>query len=137
MLEVGTGSGFQTALLAHLGADVYSIEVVPELTERAQRKVEELGLSAHIRQGDGNAGWPTAAPFDVILVGAAGAHVPGALLAQLAEGGRLIAPVGESGRQVLVRVTRRGGDFLSETIDSARFVPLVEATQGKGGGEDS
>jgi len=132
VLEVGTGSGFQTALLSHLGAEVYSVEVVPELLERAEEKLEELGIHVGLRTADGGAGWPDAAPFDAILVGAAGSSLAGALLAQLAEGGRLIAPVGGSEQQVLLRITRRGDEYVREEIDSARFVPLVNTAEGKG-----
>lgn len=137
VLEVGTGSGFQTALLARLGAEVYSIDVVPELVERAEEKLAELDIHVELRTADGGAGWPEAAPFDVILVGAAGSRLPGALLAQLAEGGRLIAPVGSSERQVLVRMIRHEEEYTREEIDSARFVPFVKTAEGKGGREVS
>lgn len=135
VLEVGTGSGFQSALLATLGAEVFSVEVVAQLAERAEERIERLGLSARIRHGDGRAGWPEAGPFEAILIGAAGRRVPGALLAQLADGGRLLAPVGEGERQRLVRVVRRGDALDRETIEDARFVPLVElrTEEGRGG----
>lgn len=126
VLEVGTGSGFQTALLATLGARVFSIEVVPELSARAERCLAGLGLKARLRVGDGRAGWPAEAPFDVILVGAASREIPGPLLAQLSDDGRLIIPVGDDHEQTLVRVRRRGEDWERETVDTARFVPLVE-----------
>lgn len=126
VLEVGTGSGFQTALLAALGAEVYSVERVESLAERARARLEAIGVSAHIRIGDGSGGWPEQAPFDVILVGAAAQTLPGALLAQLSESGRLIVPIGEENEQTLLRITRSGSDFLRETVDRARFVPLVD-----------
>ncbi len=126
VLEVGTGSGFQTALLATLGARVFSIEVVPELSARAERCLAELGLQARLRVGDGRTGWPAEAPFDVILVGAASREIPGPLLAQVSDGGRLIIPVGDDREQTLMRLRRRGEDWERETVDSARFVPLVE-----------
>jgi protein-L-isoaspartate(D-aspartate) O-methyltransferase len=126
VLEVGTGSGFQTALLVTLGARVFSIEVVRELSARAERCLSELGLPARLRVGDGRAGWPAEAPFDVILVGAASPKIPGPLLAQLSDGGRLIIPVGDDREQTLQRLWRRGEDWERETVDAARFVPLIE-----------
>lgn len=125
VLEVGTGSGFQTALLVALGADVYSVERVEPLAAAARTRLESIGLSAHIRVGDGSRGWPERAPFDVILVGAAAPSLPGALLAQLGERGRLIVPIGEQ-EQTLLRITRNGSEFTREIVDRARFVPLVE-----------
>jgi len=125
VLEVGTGSGFQTALLAALGVEVYSIERIARLAARAARTLAELDVEAHLRVGDGGAGWPEAAPFDAIIVGAAAPEVPGALLAQLAEGGRLIVPVGTRD-QALYRIVRTGGEFRKERIIGARFVPLVQ-----------
>lgn len=130
VLEVGTGSGFQTALIALLGASVYSIEVVRELSAEAGRRLVELGIEAELRVGDGGEGWPAQAPFDAILVGAAAPSVPGALLAQLAEGGRLVIPVGGGGEQTLYRYRREGGDILQETVSDARFVPLVGDDRG-------
>lgn len=125
VLEVGTGSGYQTALLAALGAEVYSIERLPALAERARDALETRGFDVHLRVGDGSAGWPEAAPFDAIIVGAAAATIPGALLAQLAEGGRLIVPVGTRD-QALYRITRAGSEYRQERITGARFVPLIE-----------
>lgn len=125
VLEVGTGSGFQTALLAVLAADVFSIERVRPLATLAARRLELLGLHATIRIGDGSAGWPREAPFDVILLGAAAPSVPVALQDQLAEGGRLIAPVGDRQGQSLVRLRREKAAVQCERIRIARFVPLV------------
>lgn len=125
VLEVGTGSGFQTALLATLGGEVFSIEVVPRLSARAASRLAELGIRATLRIGDGAEGWPEEAPFDVILVGAAAPELRGALLAQLAPAGRLIAPLGDAEGQTLVRVRRTPQGWLRETLDEARFVPLV------------
>lgn len=125
VLEVGTGSGYQTALLAALGAEVYSIERLASLAFRAREALETHGFDVHLRVGDGSAGWPEAAPFDAIIVGAAAPRVPGALLAQLADGGRLIVPVGER-EQALFRITREGDEFHQERITGARFVPLIE-----------
>lgn len=131
VLEVGTGSGFQTALLSRLAAEVYSIERVPPLVERARARLEALGASnVEVRQGDGSLGWPVAAPFDAVLVGAAAPEVPGALERQLSpDGGRLLVPVGDGRRQELTRVVREGDRWRREVVEDARFVPLV----GEGG----
>lgn len=126
VLEVGTGSGFQTALLATLGVHVYSVERIPELARQAEERLAGLGLAARIRVGDGSAGWPEEAPFDAILVGAAAPSVPPALPSQLAQGGRLVIPVGEGREQRLLRIRRRGEEWKTEEVDRATFVPLVE-----------
>ena len=125
VLEVGTGAGFQTALLAALGASVYSIERIASLYEAAARRLDRLGVDARLMHGDGSRGWPKHAPFQAIIVGAAAVRPPEALFRQLADGGRLIVPVGTR-RQELRRYTRRGEDFARETITGARFVPLIE-----------
>jgi len=125
VLEVGTGSGYQTALLASLGAEVYSIERLPALAERAKETLSSHGFDVNLRVGDGSAGWPDAAPFDAIIVGAAATTIPGALLAQLVDGGRLIVPVGARD-QALFRITRVGDEYRQERITGARFVPLIE-----------
>jgi protein-L-isoaspartate(D-aspartate) O-methyltransferase len=133
VLEVGTGTGYQTALLAALAGEVYSIELLPELAAAARRRlVEELGLAdLHLEVGDGRLGWPEEAPFDRILVSAAALELPPALLDQLAPGGRLLIPLGPPGGvQVLHAVDldweghRRDRDLLE-----VRFVPLVEPAQ--------
>lgn len=125
VLEVGTGSGFQTALIAALGVEVYSIERLKSLADRAALTLGELQVDAHLGIGNGSLGWPDEAPFDAIIVGAAAAEVPGALLAQLADGGRLIVPVGDR-RQALYRIRRDGDEYTKEHITGARFVPLIE-----------
>ncbi|MFQ5889915.1 MAG: protein-L-isoaspartate(D-aspartate) O-methyltransferase [Gemmatimonadota bacterium] len=127
VLEIGTGSGFQTALLAALARRVHSVEVIPELAEMARRLLTELGVgNVEIRTGDGSRGWPEAAPFDVILVGAAVPAIPRELRAQLADGGRMVIPVGEAEHgQELRRLRRRDGEWEEEVIDSARFIPLL------------
>lgn len=132
VLEVGTGAGFQTALLAALGAEVYSIERIAPLYEAAARTLDGLGVEARLMHGDGSRGWPVYAPFQAIIVGAAAARPPETLFGQLADGGHLIVPVGTR-RQELRRYTRRGDDFVKETITGARFVPLIE---GRGGGRE-
>jgi protein-L-isoaspartate(D-aspartate) O-methyltransferase len=132
VLEVGTGSGYQTAILATLAREVFTVEIVPELSERAHRVVvDALGLTnVRFRVGDGALGWPEAAPFDATLVAAATPEVPDALVEQLAPGGRMILPVGEQdfAGQVL-RLVRRGNDGAVEREDllGVRFVPLVSA----------
>ncbi|MYA32762.1 MAG: protein-L-isoaspartate(D-aspartate) O-methyltransferase [Gemmatimonadales bacterium] len=134
VLEVGTGAGFQTALLAALGARVYSIERIASLYEAAARRLDRLGVDARLMHGDGSRGWPRHAPFQAIIVGAAAARPPEALFRQLADGGRLIVPVGTR-RQELRRYTRCGDHFATETITGARFVPLIE-NEPRGGGPE-
>lgn len=125
VLEVGTGSGFQTALLATLVRAVYSIEVVPELAARARDLLAALDLdNVALRTGDGTAGWPDSAPFDVILVTAAAAVPPQPLIEQLAEGGRLLLPLEGKEGQELRRGRKGGGAVRWETLETARFVPL-------------
>lgn len=126
VLEVGTGSGFQTALLASLDAEVYSVERVPELAREARARLQSMGVEGvTVRTGDGSRGWPDAAPFDAILVSAAAPEVPDALTSQLAEEGRLIVPVGDDDGQRLLRIRRRDGELEREEVEGARFVPLV------------
>lgn len=126
VLEVGTGSGFQTALLAKLAGEVYSIERIAALTELAAAQLRAAGIEGvQLRTGDGTAGWPEAAPFDAILVGAGAPEVPQPLLDQLADGGRLIIPVGDRAEQQLQEITRRDGRWDRRTLSAVRFVPLV------------
>jgi protein-L-isoaspartate(D-aspartate) O-methyltransferase len=125
VLDVGTGSGYHAALLAALADHVWTVERHPELTSRAAATLATLGVgNVTCVSGDGTEGLPDQAPFDAINVAAAGREVPAALVDQLAEAGRLIAPVG--GRnQRLVRITRRAGELRTEPLDKVRFVPLV------------
>ena len=129
VLEVGTGSGYQTAVLARLADRVYSIERVEPLAERARALlVDEMGLrNVELRVGDGSLGWPEAAPFDGILVAAAAPDVPDALVDQLAPGGRLIAPVGDEPDVQVLRLLRKGpgGDVVTTDLLPVRFVPLM------------
>lgn len=126
VLEVGTGSGFQTALLAVLAGEVYSVERVEPLADRARGRLREMGVEGvRVRTGDGSRGWSEAAPFDVILVGAAAPDVPAALEAQLADGGRLVVPVGDDEGQRLLLVRRRDGGVERREVERSRFVPLV------------
>jgi len=129
VLEVGTGSGYQTALLALLAEEVFSVEIIPELAERARELlVGRLGLSnVRLRTGDGSRGWPEEAPFDRVIVTAAAERVPAALLEQLAPGGRMVLPVGAApGAQVLRQIDRASGGGMAETdLLAVRFVPLT------------
>jgi protein-L-isoaspartate(D-aspartate) O-methyltransferase len=128
VLEIGTGSGYQTALLARLALEVYSIEIVPELAARAAEALAAAGIrNVHLRTGDGARGWPEAAPFDRILVTAAAAEVPAALVAQLAPGGRLVLPVGGEHDAQVIRLLERRDDGVEVSTDllPVRFVPLV------------
>jgi protein-L-isoaspartate(D-aspartate) O-methyltransferase len=131
VLEVGTGSGYQTAILALLADEVFSIEIVPELAERARAILEgTLGLlNVRLRTGDGARGWPEEAPFDRVIVTAAAPEVPPALVAQLAPGGRMILPVGDELDVQTLRVLDRGndgGDVVTDLLP-VRFVPLTHA----------
>jgi protein-L-isoaspartate(D-aspartate) O-methyltransferase len=131
VLEIGTGSGYQTAVLARLGGEVYTVESLPELAGPARERLGRLGFSnIHFRVGDGTAGWPEAAPFDAIIGTAAPERVPPALYLQLRPGGRLVLPVGPvHGAQELLRVTRpsRGEEPQVEKLLDVRFVPMTSA----------
>ncbi len=125
VLEIGTGSGYQTAVLAQLVRHVYTVERIKSLQYQARRRLQRLDLhNVSTRHGDGWAGWPTKAPFDAIIVTAAARVVPDALLNQLSDGGRLIIPVGES-RQELLLIEKRGTHTRTEVLEAVRFVPLV------------
>jgi protein-L-isoaspartate(D-aspartate) O-methyltransferase len=127
VLEVGTGSGYQAAVLAELTDQVWSIEILPELARQAAARLKDLGYGrVRVRSGDGYQGWPEAAPFDAILVTAAAPRVPPALTAQLKEGGRLVIPLGPPGGvQNLVRWRKVQGKLVEEASLPVRFVPLV------------
>ena len=126
VLEIGTGSGYQAAVLSHLAAEVYSIEILPALAEQAGERLSVLGYdNVRVRAGDGYFGWPEHAPFDGIMVTAAPDHVPPRLVEQLGPGGRLVMPVGES-YQELIRITRdEGGETALERLLPVRFVPMT------------
>jgi protein-L-isoaspartate(D-aspartate) O-methyltransferase len=133
VLEVGTGSGYVTALLSLLCAEVYSVERHAALAGGAEATVRRLGyLNARIRVGDGRLGWAEYAPFDGILVSAATAEMPPALFAQLREGGRMILPVGPSSSQELQLITKSGGRADVKILEGCRFVPLVEGAADAG-----
>jgi protein-L-isoaspartate(D-aspartate) O-methyltransferase len=125
VLEVGTGSGYQAAILAELGADVYTMETVPALARHARAVLATEGYRrVHVWAGDGYAGWPSAAPFDAILVACAPKTIPPALVEQLADGGRMIVPVGEQSQKLVI--LEKHGDTLTQTDDlPVRFVPMV------------
>ncbi len=127
VLEIGTGSGYQAAVLAEMGAKVFTIEIVQPLAERAAAALKENGYTGvQVRAGDGYRGWPEAAPFDAIIVTAAPEEIPQPLLDQLAEGGRLVIPVGPEGRlQHLILVTKTGGKLQRRTLLPVRFVPFT------------
>jgi protein-L-isoaspartate(D-aspartate) O-methyltransferase len=134
VLEVGTGSGYQTALLAALANRVVSIERHASLAALAEARLNALGYrNVEIRVGDGSVGWPAAAPYDAIVVSAGAPVVPGALLDQLGDGGTLVAPVGSMTGQDLVVVTRHGTKLERQSRGAVRFVPLI-GEQGWGGG---
>ena len=126
VLEIGTGSGYQTAILAELAEWVYSIERIPELAKTARTVLDELGYdNVAIRVGDGTRGWKSEAPFHCIIVTAGAPQVPEPLLQQLAEAGRLVIPVGDPYTQSMTRVTRRGKEFITENLGAYRFVELI------------
>ncbi len=130
VLEIGSGSGYQAAVLAELGyVEVYSIEIVPELATIAARRLKELGYSAvHVRYGDGYYGWPDYAPFDAIIVTAAPDHLPAPLAEQLAEGGRLVIPIGPAGGfQALWKFVKTGGELKAYNMGGVIFVPFTGA----------
>ena len=125
VLEIGTGSGYQTVLLSHLAARVFSIERVPELLERARDVIAECGVrNVSLMLGDGTLGWRAHAPYDAILVSAAAPDVPAPLLEQLADGGRMIVPIGDMEVQMLAMITRDGDRVERRDIAPVRFVPL-------------
>jgi protein-L-isoaspartate(D-aspartate) O-methyltransferase len=125
VLEIGTGSGYQAAVLAEMGAHVYTMEIVPALARRARATLRRLGyVSVEVREGNGWAGWPEEAPFDAIVVTAAPPTVPEALKSQLRDGGRLVIPVGDDVQELLL-LTRRGARFEERRLLMVRFVPLV------------
>jgi protein-L-isoaspartate(D-aspartate) O-methyltransferase len=126
VLEVGTGSGYQCAILAELSRRVYTIEIIPSLLQRAQAILGELGYANIVfRTGDGSKGWVEEAPFEGIIVTAGAPDIPATLKSQLAEGGRLVIPTGPRYSQTLYKLTRKGENFLEEDITGCVFVPLV------------
>ncbi|MEW5288398.1 protein-L-isoaspartate(D-aspartate) O-methyltransferase [Erwinia papayae] len=126
VLEIGTGSGYQTAVLAHLVEHVYSVERIKGLQWQARRRLKQLDLhNVSTRHGDGWQGWSARGPFDAIIVTAAPPEIPQELISQLAEGGIMVLPVGDE-QQQLKRIIRKGDEFVVETVEPVRFVPLVK-----------
>ena len=126
VLEIGTGSGYQAAVLGVMGVELITIELVPALAERARAALASLGLEGRVRVevGDGTLGRPDEAPFDAILVTAGAPQIPRPLLTQLAPEGRLVLPMGDEDLQSLVRIRRRGGELIEEYLGECRFVKL-------------
>lgn len=126
VLEVGTGSGYQTAVLAEVAAEVYTLEINPDLVVEGALRLKKLGYdNVNVRYGDGYAGWPEEAPFDCIVVTAAPDHIPPSLLEQLKVGGRMIIPVGEKEQELLLVTKRKDGSFRREPRIPVRFVPML------------
>jgi len=130
VLEIGTGSGYQAAILAELAGEVFSVEVVPELARSAAGRLEELGYrNVKVRSGNGREGWPEAAPFDAVIVTAGAEDIPPALVEQLAPGGRLVIPVESrwAGQNLVLAVRESDGNLRKRTVLSVMFVPLIGA----------
>ena len=126
VLEIGTGSGYQTAILAELAKEVYSIERIPELLEEAKKRLKELGYeNVHLKVGDGTQGWKQYAPYQAIIVTAGAPSPPPPLLEQLDEGGRLVIPVGDRYSQEMWRIRKIKGEIFTESLGPFRFVELV------------
>lgn len=126
VLELGTGSGYQTAILARLCEAVFTVERIKPLQDKARERIRELGLrNVRFRHADGGVGWPESAPFDAILLTAAPEAPPKDLLNQLADGGVMVVPLGGAGEQMLTRIQRRGDAFDSRRIEAVRFVPFL------------
>jgi len=126
VLEIGSGSGYQTAILAELALEIFSIERVPELLKAVQVRLSTLGfLNVHLAAGNGSLGWPEHAPFDAIIVSAAAPRIPLPLVTQLAEGGRMAIPIGTPQAQMLVQSEKRRGILHQKDIASCVFVPLI------------
>jgi len=139
VLEIGTGSGYQAAVLAELAREVYSVEIIPELAATARLRLTSEGYrNVHVKEGDGALGWRDYGPYDAIMVTAAATSVPRALIEQLREGGVLVMPVGEAGgRQVLVRGVKRGIKLRTREVTEVRFVPMTGETVKRGSGTGS
>jgi len=136
VLEIGTGSGYQAALLGELVADVYSIEIVEPLAKTAEATLQRLGYkNVHVKAGDGYKGWPEHAPFDAIIVTCAPDHVPQPLVDQLKEGGRMIIPVGPTLAQELYLLEKRNGQVRQSAVLDVRFVPMTREAAGKKAGD--
>jgi protein-L-isoaspartate(D-aspartate) O-methyltransferase len=129
-LEIGAGSGYQAAILAQMGAQVYTIEIVEPLAEMARQTLERLGYkNAHVKHGDGFRGWPEHAPFDAIIVTCAPDKIPAPLVEQLRDGGRMIIPVGSGMNQELVLLRKKGDKIEKQSVLPVRFVPMTGEAQ--------
>ncbi len=125
VLEIGTGSGYQTAILAWIAKEVYTVEKIPELSARAQKILGKLGFkNVHFKVGDGSLGWPEHAPYDRIIVTAAAPYIPPPLVEQLKDGGIIVIPVGDRNSQMLVRGVKTDGTLKTEELFPCAFVPL-------------
>lgn len=132
VLEIGTGSGYQAAILAELVAEVYSIEIIEPLARTAEATLRRLGYkNIHVKVGDGYKGWAEHAPFDVVIVTCAPDHVPQPLIDQLKEGGRLIIPVGGAGDQELYLLEKKEGKMRQRPVSPVRFVPMTGTAERK------
>jgi protein-L-isoaspartate(D-aspartate) O-methyltransferase len=132
VLEIGTGSGYQAAVLAELVADVYTMDIAEPLAKNAEATLRRLGYgNVHVRVGDGYKGWPQQAPFDAIIVTCAPEHVPQPLVDQLKEGGRMIIPVGGRLAQELYLLEKRNGAIRQAAVLPVRFVPMAHGAQNK------
>ena len=133
VLEVGTGSGYQAAILAELVAEVYTIEIIEPLAKNSEATLQRLGYkNVHVKAGDGYKGWPEHAPFDAVTVTCAPDHVPQPLVDQLKDGGRMIIPVGGFGDQELYLLEKKNGEMQRQAVLPVRFVPMTgEATKKK------
>ena len=130
ILEIGAGSGYQAAILAAMGAEVYTVEIVEPLAAMARQNLERLGYdNAQVRYGDGHKGWPEKAPFDAIVVTCAPDKIPPALVEQLRDGGRMIIPVGSGLNQDLILLRKEGGKIEKQSILPVRFVPMTGEAQ--------
>lgn len=127
VLEIGSGSGYQAAVLAEIGAEVWTMEIVPELAEMAESNLKQAGYeNVHVKCGDGYKGWPEEAPFDAVIITAAPESIPDALVDQLKEGGTMVLPVGPvNSVQTLKKVIKKDGKLKQETLIPVRFVPMV------------
>ncbi len=126
VLEVGAGCGYQAAVLSRLAREVIAVETQPLLAVGARERLMQLGFdNIRIEEGDGSLGWPAGAPFDAILVAAGSPSVPQPLIQQLSEGGRLVIPVGPADHQELLRLTKKEGKIIRESLFACRFVPLI------------
>ena len=132
VLEIGTGSGYQAAILSELAGQVYTIEIVRPLAQRAEGLLRELGYNnVHVKAGDGYKGWPEHAPFDRIIVTAAPDHVPEPLVEQVKEGGRMVIPIGKPGAQMLYLLEKRGGKIKQKAVSPVKFVPFTRDQTGE------